>query len=68
MVISPLSELNPGSRNWTVQVYVSRLWLHRGASDDGPIKHIGIVFQDKEVVVCLLVLFIYFVSRFIAYL
>src|SRR4051794_6824270 len=49
MSISGLSDLGPGNRYFIVHVYVSRLWQHRGASDDGPIKHTDIVFHDKEV-------------------
>uniref|UniRef100_A0ACD5ZBE1 Uncharacterized protein n=1 Tax=Avena sativa TaxID=4498 RepID=A0ACD5ZBE1_AVESA len=48
MPISPLSELNPTSRDWTVHVYVSRLWQHRGGVDDGPIKHTDMVFLDAQ--------------------
>uniref|UniRef100_A0ACD5XFH6 Uncharacterized protein n=1 Tax=Avena sativa TaxID=4498 RepID=A0ACD5XFH6_AVESA len=48
MPISPLSDLNLASRDWTVHVYVSRLWQHRGATDDGPIKHTDIVFLDAQ--------------------
>ena len=49
MPISKLSDLVEGHQDFTVHVYVSRLWQHRGASDDGPIKHTDIVFQDVEV-------------------
>ncbi|KAM0876286.1 hypothetical protein ACQ4PT_036257 [Festuca glaucescens] len=48
MPISPLSKVNPGSRDWAVQVYVSRRWHHRGGTDDGPIKHTDLVLLDKE--------------------
>lgn len=49
MPISKLTDLVEGHQDFTVHVYVSRLWQHRGASDDGPIKHTDIVFQDVEV-------------------
>lgn len=49
MPISKLPDLVEGHQDFTVHVYVSRLWQHRGASDDGPIKHTDIVFQDVEV-------------------
>jgi len=48
MPVNELSELVQGNREWTVHVYVSRLWQHRGAIDDGPIKHTDIVFQDAQ--------------------
>ena len=49
MMVSPLSELNSVRRAWTVQVYVSRVWQHRGTSDDDPVRHLGIVLQDTQV-------------------
>uniref|UniRef100_A0ACD5ZAD9 Uncharacterized protein n=1 Tax=Avena sativa TaxID=4498 RepID=A0ACD5ZAD9_AVESA len=48
MAVNQLSELHPNRRDWTVHVYVSRLWQHRGATDDGPIRHTDIVFQDSQ--------------------
>lgn len=48
MPISPLSDLNPGSRDWSIHAYISRLWHHRGGTDDGPIKHTDLVLQDKQ--------------------
>jgi len=35
MLINLLSELNLGSQHRMVQVYASRLWHHRGGTDDG---------------------------------
>ncbi|KAM0852916.1 hypothetical protein ACQ4PT_051439 [Festuca glaucescens] len=48
MAINLLTELVKGNRGWTIHVFVSRLWLHRGATDDGPVKHMDAVFQDTE--------------------
>ncbi|KAM0844699.1 hypothetical protein ACQ4PT_056882 [Festuca glaucescens] len=48
MAINLLTELVKGNRDWTIHVFVSRLWLHRGATDDGPVKHMDAVFQDTE--------------------
>ena len=49
MAATSLSEIHNNSKHWTVAVYVSRLWHHRGGTDNGPIKHTDLVVLDSEV-------------------
>ena len=46
---SLLSLVHTKELYWNVKVLVSRLWEYRGATDDGPLVHTGIVVLDQEV-------------------
>ena len=49
MVCTKLSEISDNSDQWTICVFVSRLWHFRGGTDEGPIKHTDLVLLDSEV-------------------
>lgn len=48
MAFNALSELHPGNSLRRVRVYVSRLWHHRGGTDNGPIKHMDLIILDSQ--------------------
>ncbi|XP_062197913.1 replication factor A protein 1-like [Phragmites australis] len=43
-----LSDINPSSIHWTIQVKVSRMWEFHGNTDEGPIKHLDLILLDEK--------------------
>jgi hypothetical protein len=49
MAYNLLSEIHNDSHQWTICALVSRLWLYRGGTDEGTLKHVDLVLLDAEV-------------------
>ncbi|KAM0879429.1 hypothetical protein ACQ4PT_034241 [Festuca glaucescens] len=48
MAVNLLSEIHSGSNQWTISVFVSRMWHYRGGTDEGPLQHTDVVLIDQE--------------------
>ncbi|AQL05115.1 hypothetical protein ZEAMMB73_Zm00001d046843 [Zea mays] len=48
MLFTPITELNPQKINVVIRVRVIRKWEFRGATNDGPLRHINLILADEQ--------------------
>jgi hypothetical protein len=49
MLFTPITELNPQKINVVIRVRVIRKLEFRGATNDGPLRHINLILADEQV-------------------
>ena len=49
MLFTPIAELDPKSTNAAIRVRIIRKWEFRGATNDGPLRHVNLILADEQV-------------------
>jgi hypothetical protein len=47
MLFTPIAELDPRSTNVAIRVCIIRKWELRGATNDGPMRHVNLILADE---------------------
>ncbi|AQK81248.1 hypothetical protein ZEAMMB73_Zm00001d036525 [Zea mays] len=48
MLFTPIAELDPKSTNAAIRVCIIRKWEFRGATNDGPLRHVNLILADEQ--------------------